>query len=210
MRVVVYLLYFLYSSNQLITSVPLDYELVQQYKLRACVTDLGNLLNTPAGSGSGVGSGSKSYDSVNDLPQDHVDCIDIIVDVIDENDNNPVFVGGVTSYTYSVDEEQDNNTFVGYANVSNILIIIYTLLVLLLHCIIRLLIVILVHLVLLDIHSRELIMKSKQLYILYTIMITIIDIIIVIVLINNSSLCNCINNQMIIILIQTSTMVQYG
>ena len=89
---------------------------MQQYKLRACVTDFGSLLNT--GSGSGSGLANTNYDTVNDLPQDHVDCIDLIIDVIDENDNNPVFVGGVDSYEYSVDEEQPKNTFVGYANVS--------------------------------------------------------------------------------------------
>ena len=100
--------------NQLVTSVSLDYEEIQQYKLKLCVTDLGDRLVPAIGSG---GSGNGYVTSVDHLPQDHVDCITVVVDVIDENDNPPEFVGGVDSYSFSVDEEQSANTPVGFVNV---------------------------------------------------------------------------------------------
>lgn len=83
------------------------------------MTDYGDLINEVIGSGSGA---MVKYMSVNDLPSDHVDCINIIVKVVDENDNPPRFVreDGVVidSYAFDVVEEQVAGTLVGFANVS--------------------------------------------------------------------------------------------
>ena len=104
-----------HHRNQLITSVPLDYEEVKQYRLEACVTDLGGEIGSIDGSGSGL---YIKYPTVYDLPQDHRDCIHVIVNVVDENDNAPMFEGGVDSYSFNVYEEQDADTSVGDVNVS--------------------------------------------------------------------------------------------
>ena len=105
------------------TKVPLDYEKIKQYKLRLYVTDLGDLVSDDdmeSGLLSGLGIETE-YESVTDLPSDHVDYIDLVINVIDENDNAPKFVGGVTDYSYDVDEEKPAHTFVGFANVSYVL-----------------------------------------------------------------------------------------
>ena len=104
-----------HHRNQLITSSPLDYEEVKQYRLETCVTDLGGEIGSFEGSGSGL---YIKYQTVYDLPQDHRDCIHVIVNVIDENDNPPVFEGGASSYSFSVYEEKVANTPVGVVNVS--------------------------------------------------------------------------------------------
>lgn len=89
----------------------LDYETVKQYIVRLYVTDLGDLIDES-------GSGQDTYQSITDVPSDHVDFIDVIINVIDENDNNPLFVGGVTEYRFDVVEEEPNGTFVGNIRVS--------------------------------------------------------------------------------------------
>jgi hypothetical protein len=102
------------ARNQLVTRQMLDYEDVQEYTVRLFVTDLGDLLGSNiGGSGLSVSSGSSLVHSSGTIPPDHVDFIDIIVKVLDENDNSPIFVNGVTAYAFDVKEEQANGTFVG-------------------------------------------------------------------------------------------------
>lgn len=92
------------------TKVKLNYESVKQYVVRLYVTDLGDLLGM-----AGSGSGSNVYDTVTDLPADHVDFIDVTVNVLDENDNIPIF--NATSYAFDVIEEEPNGTYVGSVKV---------------------------------------------------------------------------------------------
>lgn len=92
-----------------------DYEQIKQYVVRLYVTDLGDLLGENISS-----SGLDTYQSVTDLPSDHVDFIDVTVNVIDENDNHPIFVDGVTAYSFNVIEEQSNGTFVGTVKVRKV------------------------------------------------------------------------------------------
>ena len=72
------------------------------------------------GSASGSSINDIFYESVTDLPTDHVDFIDVVVYVLDENDNAPLFVDGITGYSFDVVEEQPVNTTVGFANVRSL------------------------------------------------------------------------------------------
>ena len=97
------------------TKVSLDYEEIQTYTIRLYVTDLGDYLQDSA---SGSGSGDTAvYRTVTDLPADHVDFIDVVLNVVDENDNNPKFVDGIDVYAFDVIEEEPNGTFVGSVKV---------------------------------------------------------------------------------------------
>ena len=73
-----------------------------------------------AASASGSSINDVFYESVTDLPTDHVDFIDVVVYVLDENDNAPLFVDGITGYEFDVVEEQPANTTVGFANVRSL------------------------------------------------------------------------------------------
>ena len=110
------------------TKEVLDYETVKQYVVRVYVTDVGDLIDDSAsGSSSGLNPAA-TYQSVTDLPADHVDYIDITVNVIDENDNYPQFVNGATMYSFNVTEEKKTGTFVGSVEVrlyDNVTIIYY-------------------------------------------------------------------------------------
>lgn len=99
--------------NQLLTNIMFDYEDIKQYRVRLYVTDLGHLLDNDNSSSSGM----NPFETVLDLPADHVDFVDITVSVIDENDERPVFVGGATSYSFNVMEEEPNGTYVGTVEV---------------------------------------------------------------------------------------------
>ena len=109
--------------NQLVTKEPLDHEKINRYTLRLFVTDLGDKImeiDGSAASASGSSINDVFYESVTDLPTDHVDFIDVVVYVLDENDNAPLFVDGITGYEFDVVEEQPANTTVGFANVRSL------------------------------------------------------------------------------------------
>ena len=46
------------------------------------------------------------------------DTVLVTVNVVDENDNPPIFVNGTTSYAFTVDENQNQGTMVGKVEVS--------------------------------------------------------------------------------------------
>ena len=100
-------------SNQLVTNVEFDYEEVQQYTVRLYVTDYGHLLVDD--DNDTIGSGTYTYSSITDIPSGHSDSIVVTVNIIDVNDEDPVFEE--SEYSFNVTEEQTNGTYVGTVKV---------------------------------------------------------------------------------------------
>ena len=95
------------------TNVEFDYEEVQQYTVRLYVTDYGHLLVDD--DNDTIGSGTYTYSSITDIPSGHSDSIVVTVNIIDVNDEDPVFED--SEYSFNVTEEQTNGTYVGTVKV---------------------------------------------------------------------------------------------
>ena len=72
----------------MVTALPLDYETIQSYTLIVFTSD-------------GVFN----------------DTIRLVINVVDENDNSPIFVNGTTSYTFVIAENEAPNTMIGKVEV---------------------------------------------------------------------------------------------
>ncbi|XP_011407489.2 PREDICTED: protocadherin Fat 4-like [Amphimedon queenslandica] len=97
------------ASNQLVTNIVFDYEEVQQYTVRLYVTDYGHLLVDD--DNDTLGSGTFTYSSITDIPSGHSDSIVVTVNVVDVNDEDPVFE--YPEYNFNVTEELPNGSYVG-------------------------------------------------------------------------------------------------
>ena len=79
---------FFYNRNQLETALSLDYEMIQAYTLILFTSD-------------GVFN----------------DTILLTVNVVDENDNSPIFVNGTTTYNFFISENEAPSTMIGNVKV---------------------------------------------------------------------------------------------
>ena len=85
-----YIEWYICSNNrkQLVTALSLDYEMIQAYTLILFTSD-------------GVFN----------------DTIHLTVNVVDENDNSPIFVNGTTTYNFFIYENEAPSTMIGNVKV---------------------------------------------------------------------------------------------
>ena len=95
------------------TNIIFDYEDVQQYTVRLYVTDYGHLLADD--DNDTLGSGTFTYSSITEIPSGHSDSILVTVNVVDVNDEDPVFERA--GYNFNVTEELPSGSYVGTVKV---------------------------------------------------------------------------------------------